>query len=252
MQRWKAILYNAGFALNCLLVFLLIFESRLSIPPFVQTIGRMHPLLLHFPIVLVILCIFWELFSGFKKSTTAEQENIGDGLLLLASITSVIVALMGLLLSKESGYKQEIVAWHKWGGIVMSLLCFAWYSFRKEIRRVKTALVLITISSIGVIIFTGHLGADITHGDNFLLAPVTKDKQAPIVLFEDAIVYANMVQPILNAKCISCHNPKKANRGKHRHAAVHIIVNDNFALAVVKKMKTANILLQCAAPGNKT
>ncbi len=210
MQRWKAILYNAGFALNCLLVFLLIFESRLSIPPFVQTIGRMHPLLLHFPIVLVLLCIFWELFLGLKKSTTAEQQSMGDGLLLLASITAVTSALMGLLLSKEGGYTQEVVAWHKWGGIVMSLLCFAWYSFRESIRRLKAALVSVAISSIGVIIITGHLGADITHGDNFLLAPVTNDKPLPNVLFEDAIVYANMVQPVLNAKCISCHNPKKA------------------------------------------
>ena len=55
MQRWKTILYNTSFALNCLLVFLLIFEDRLLLPPWVQTVGRMHPLLLHFPIVLMVL-----------------------------------------------------------------------------------------------------------------------------------------------------------------------------------------------------
>ena len=210
MQRWKAILYNTGFALNCMLVFLLVFENRLSVPLWVQTIGRMHPLLLHFPIVLLILCICWELFSGLKESNTTELDNIGDGLLLLASLTATASALMGLLLSKEDGYTQEVVAWHKWGGVFISLLSFAWYTFRDSVRRVKPVLVLTVLASTGLVIITSHLGADITHGDNFLLAPVTKDKQTPNVLFEDAIVYADMVQPILKSKCISCHNPKKA------------------------------------------
>jgi uncharacterized membrane protein len=210
MQRWKTILYNTSFALNCLLVFLLIFESKLSVPPWVQTVGRMHPLLLHFPIVLMVLVILWELFSGLKKSFTTGQAAIGDALLLLASFTAVISALMGLLLSKEEGYTQDMVAWHKWGGVFIAVLSFAWYVFRDVIRRMKVVLAFTVISGMAFVIFTGHLGADITHGQNYLLAPVTKDIQAPKVLFEDAAVYANMVQPILKSKCISCHNESKA------------------------------------------
>jgi uncharacterized membrane protein len=210
MQRWKTILYNTSFAFNCLLVFLLIFEKGLVVPPWVQAIGRMHPLLLHFPIVLFLLCIFWEAIAGLKKTPSAEQESLGDGLLLLASITSVISALMGLLLSKESGYTQEVVAWHKWGGIIVSLLSLGWYAFRNSVRTSKAILVLVSVTGIAAVIITGHLGADITHGDNFILAPVSKDKELPPVLFEDAIVYANMVQPILKSKCVSCHNPQKA------------------------------------------
>ena len=210
MQRWKTILYNTSFAFNCLLVFLLTFEKGLIVPPWVQTIGRLHPLLLHFPIVLMLLCIFWEAVSGLKKSLAMEQASIGDGLLLLASITSVVSALMGLLLSKEGGYTQEVVVWHKWGGVFISLLSLAWYAYRKEVRNTKALLALASITGIAGVIITGHLGADITHGDNFLLAPVSKEQQLPPVLFEDAIIFANMVQPILKAKCVSCHNPQKA------------------------------------------
>ena len=210
MQRFKTVLYNASFAFNCILVFLLIFESRLSLPPWVQTMGRMHPLLLHFPIVLMVLCIFWELFSGIKNTYTPELSTIGDGLLLLAAFTAASSALMGLLLSKESGYTQEVVAWHKWGGVFISLLSIAWYTFRNEVRRKKALLVFTSITAMALVIITGHLGAGITHGDNFLLAPVSKDKQMPPVLFEDAVIYTNMVQPILQSKCISCHNTKKA------------------------------------------
>jgi len=89
MQRFKTVLYNASFAFNCMLVFLLIFESRLSLTPWIQTIGRMHPLLLHFPIVLLVLCIFWELFAGFKTSITGNLQYIGDGFWLFAGFTGL-------------------------------------------------------------------------------------------------------------------------------------------------------------------
>jgi uncharacterized membrane protein len=209
MLRSRTILYNASFALNCLLAFLLIFESGLSLPPWVQTIGRMHPLLLHFPIVLLVLCVFWELVSGLKKTGTM-QSDIGDWLLLLASITSVTSALMGLFLSKEGGYEQDIVAWHKWGGVFISFLSLAWFVFRHSIRKMKVALAFTALTGLAIVVVTGHLGADITHGENFIFAPVSNDKQGPKVMFEDALVYADMVEPILKSKCNSCHNDKKA------------------------------------------
>ncbi|MCW3091246.1 MAG: hypothetical protein JWP81_2315 [Ferruginibacter sp.] len=209
MQRGRMILSNTSFALNCMLVFLLIFERGISLPPWVQTIGRMHPLLLHFPIVLMVLCIGWELSAGLRKSSAPEQAAIGDWLLLLASFTAAISALMGLLLSKEGGYTQDVLAWHKWGGVFISLLAFAWYTSRNFIRNIKPVLAFTGLTGLVMVVITGHLGADITHGENFLLAPVSRETP-PGVLLEDAAVYADMVQPILKSKCISCHNEKKA------------------------------------------
>ena len=208
-QGWKNVLYNTSFGLNCMLVFLLVFESRLSLPAWVQVIGRMHPLLLHFPIVLMVLCVCWELFAGFKKSMTTEQTAIGDSLLLLTSFTAVTSALMGLLLSKETGYVPEELAWHKWGGVFISLLALLWYIFREQLRSIKIILSLTAALGLVVVMVTGHLGGNITHGNDFLLAPVSQDKQAPAVLFDNAVIYANMVQPILKAKCVICHNEKK-------------------------------------------
>jgi len=223
MQRWKTILYNTSFALNCMLLFLLVFESRLLLPAWVQMIGRMHTLILHFPIVLILLSIVWELFSGFKTMRSREQADIGDILLLVTALTSVTSALMGLLLSREDGYTPEMVAWHKWGGVLISLLTLVWYVYRTSIRQKKFALVFASSVAFIFVIVTGHLGADITHGDNFLLEPVSKDKEGPKILFEDAIVYTNMVQPILKSKCITCHNERKA-KGE--------LIMENFASLV--------------------
>lgn len=210
MQRWKIILSNISFALNCLLVFLLIFESGIALPPWVQTIGRMHPLLLHFPIVLIVLSVGWELSSGLRKSYASEQANIGDWLLIMASFTASVSALMGLLLSKESGYTPAVLNWHKWSGVFISLLAFGWYASRQIIRKMKPVLAITGLTGLVMVVVTGHLGADITHGENFLLAPVSSEVQDKSVLLEDAALYADMVGPILKAKCSNCHNEKKA------------------------------------------
>ena len=210
MQRWKNIIFNTTFALNILLLFLFIFDSRLHVPPWLQVIGRMHTMFVHFPIVMLALCIFWELFSGYKRSYVGVKAEIGDDLLLIAAITSVVTALMGLFLSREEGYTADLLVWHKWGGIFISFLSLAWYVFRHKVRQVRSVLLSTTLAAMVMIIITGHLGADITHGQDFLLAPVIPEKQKPVVLFEDAAVYADMVQPIFEAKCMSCHNADKA------------------------------------------
>jgi len=213
MQRWKTIIFNTTFALNILLVFLLIFDNRLYVPAWLQVVGRMHTLFLHFPIVMLALCIFWELFSGYKKAYAGVKAEIGNELLLAAAITSVITALMGLFLSREAGYTPDLLVWHKWGGVFISLLSLTWYVFRVKVRQMKPALLTTSFALMVMIIITGHLGANITHGDDFLLAPVIAEKQKPAVLFEDAEVYSNMVQPILVAKCITCHSSQKAKGG---------------------------------------
>lgn len=210
MHRWKKIVFDSTLALNILLLFLFIFDDRLHVPPWLQVAGRMHTLFLHFPIVMLALCIFWELFSGYNKSYVVVKSEIGDDLLLAAAFTSVITALMGLFLSREPGYTPGLLVWHKWGGIFISFLSLVWYMFRTKVRQARPALFITSFGAMVMIIITGHLGGNITHGQDFIFEPVNPAKQIRPVLFEDAFVYANMVQPILEAKCISCHSAQKA------------------------------------------
>ena len=146
MQRWKNIIFNTTFALNILLLFLLIFDNRLQVPAWLQVIGRMHTLFLHFPIVMLALCIFWELFSGYKKAYAGVKAEIGNELLLAAAFTSVITALMGLFLSREAGYTPDLLVWHKWGGVFISLLSLIWYVFRVKVRQMKPALLTTSLA----------------------------------------------------------------------------------------------------------
>jgi uncharacterized membrane protein len=211
MQRWKNIFFNVSLALNCLLTFLFIFDSRLSLPPWLQVAGRMHPLVLHFPVVLIILYAILILVLPVRRLKADEPySQITDLLLLLASLSAVITALMGIFLSREPGYDPEALQWHKWAGLALSLFTLAAYYFRNQLQAGKWRSSLTAVLAIFLVIFTGHQGAGITHGQNFLLAPMMPEKKQPVIPFEQAEVFAHMVRPILEAKCFTCHNAKKA------------------------------------------
>jgi uncharacterized membrane protein len=211
MQRWKDYLFNISFALNCLLVFLLLFENKLAIPAWLQVAGRMHPLILHFPLVLVVLyALLVIILPRQQPEANDSYRGATELVLLIAVFTSVLTALMGLFLSKEEGYDAAALLWHKWGGVAVSVLTLLWYNFRRHINANKTGAVAYSLLTFFLISFTGHQGAGITHGQNFLFAPIMPEKRAPSVSPEDAVVFTHMVQPILEAKCGSCHNDKKA------------------------------------------
>ncbi|MBI1343833.1 MAG: hypothetical protein GC171_12950 [Terrimonas sp.] len=210
MQRWKNIIFNLTVALNCMLLFLFLFESHLSIPPWLQVAGRMHPLVLHFPIVLLVGYAVMVLLVPARQTGAGDFQRVAGWLLLLTAFLSVVTAIMGLFLSREPGYDPDTLQWHQWGGILISIYTLLWYVFHHRINTRKPFTAFTAIIAFFIIVITGHLGAGITHGDNFLWAPVTPEKKQRVVSPEDAIVFADMVYPILETKCMTCHNSKKA------------------------------------------
>ena len=210
MLRWKNIIFNGLLCLNILLLFFVVMADKLIVPAWLQVVGRMHPLLLHFPIVLLVLYILWSVVIITKKMNDPLLTDIGDWLLLTGASSAVVTALMGILLSKEPGYNSDALWFHQWSGVSISFLSFGLYAFKKQVQNIKYLSPVIGVLFLGLIIFTGHQGAGLTHGDDFLMAPVNLIKVKPIVAIDDAFVFADMVQPILEAKCISCHNSKKA------------------------------------------
>ncbi|MFN0176003.1 MAG: DUF2231 domain-containing protein [Saprospiraceae bacterium] len=205
---WKAFFYNLCFALNTLLLFLALFGANMQVPSILQVVGRMHPLILHFPIVLMLIAGVWE--TTIQPKSLPILQNIGDGLLLSSAISAAISALMGLFLSKEGGYEESTLFWHHWGGFAVSVIAWSWYSFRGYLRRIKFGTPAIAGISLIALIVAGHQGAKLTHGENYLLTPVTPERESPVVLLEEALVFEHVVRPILKEKCMNCHNSTKA------------------------------------------
>jgi uncharacterized membrane protein len=212
MMRLKNSISLLLIPLNSVLFFLGLFSSRLQVPPWLAVFGRMHPLILHFPIVLCIIYAAWILcLTKYTGETWFRQ--VAEGLLLAAAFTAVLTAMMGLLLSREPGYDPDTIGWHKWTGIGVSVgLCVA-YAFRHAGSRHRSLSGATAILLAAGITVAGHLGGGITHGEDFVLAPVIHAHGRASVALEDAVVYQDVIEPILEEKCMSCHNSKKA-KGK--------------------------------------
>lgn len=205
----KTIVERSLIPLNSLLVFFLLFEPRIVLPGWLQVFGRMHPLALHFPIVLILLYVVMTLFFPGRVRSQHWFQAACDALLLTAAFTASITALMGFALSRNDGYDPDALSIHKWTGVIIPFLLYVFYLLKNRISNIYftrgTAIFLAVL-----ITLAGHHGAIITHGENFILAPLTPAEQRAVPAFEEAFVYNDLVQPILDSKCAGCHNSSKS------------------------------------------
>jgi uncharacterized membrane protein len=181
-----------------LTLILVIGQDNLLVPPWIQVFGRIHPLILHFPIVLLLMAVA---FSWLPKKQWVES---GRFLLLLGTNLAGITVVAGLILASED-YEGNSLNWHKWLGITSFTLSIGIYFLLKhQSKSLKYSTSALAVA----LLLTGHFGANLTHGSDFLLAPLLV-KEAQMVSMDDAEVFRDMVQPIFEAKCISCHNEGK-------------------------------------------
>ncbi|HEU5148700.1 MAG TPA: cytochrome C, partial [Chryseosolibacter sp.] len=89
---------NVVLALSVFIIFILLFEHRLVIPDWLQTVGRLHPLILHLPIVLLLLAVALEFFTAGKNVDPQKKayHQLTGVLLFAAVLTCGIAVIMGI------------------------------------------------------------------------------------------------------------------------------------------------------------
>ncbi|MEM6377606.1 MAG: c-type cytochrome domain-containing protein, partial [Bacteroidota bacterium] len=194
------------FTLLFLLVFFLVFERFLVLPSFVQVLGRSHPLFLHLPIGFLILLGLLPLLK--RQIQDGSLQVFRSFLLDIATLSLVLTALAGLFLAQEEGYQSASVNWHKWTAAAVSFITYGLLLWNRYFPDRKQVYYPMLYTNLVLLLVAGHIGGGLTHGKDFLLAPV-KAEQAKAIT-ENMAVYAAMVQPILDAKCVKCHSDAKS------------------------------------------
>lgn len=184
------------FVLGIFLLFGLALSSYMELPPLVGWLGRWHPLILHFPIVLILLCVFM----------SVTDRPVPGALLTLTTLATLVTAISGLLLATAGGVKGPLLLQHQWVGGAAAVGMAVWYWLDRAETKVGWLAKAGQVGLAVLVIIGGHLGGMVTHGENFLDLP---DTESTDELPADPLVYQHLVTPILEANCVSCHNPNK-------------------------------------------
>lgn len=150
---------------------MLIFLDSLSELWIWQLLGRMHPLVVHFPIGALVIAFFLEVLTlGGKRS---ELRSGIRWLVYIGAGTALMAAIVGLMLAYDGNYSESIIFYHRWGGILTVLLALSasWLLYRAEASGEKKDLNIYrgTLATVVLILtVTGHFGANLTHGSNYI------------------------------------------------------------------------------------
>ena len=134
-------------------------------------LGRLHPMVVHFPIAFLIFAAILEIFT-FKKFDSKFRPAI-QLLVWIGAVSAVMAAGFGWLLANSDGIEGELLDLHQQVGIATAVLSLLVLFFLQKIsKEQKSNQVLIYrsflfIAAVGVSV-TGHFGASLTHGEDFL------------------------------------------------------------------------------------
>lgn len=180
-----------------------------------ELIGRFHPVLVHLPIGVLLIGILLQWLSAYSRYNISV--DVIKIVLLIGTATAILSCITGYLLSGSGDYDENLVSWHMWMGIGTA---FASLLFLQQVLTKKAGILnkLTSVSLLMLIVLTGHLGGSLTHGSDYLTGALhdekdTVAKRPPIANVQEAVVYADVVQPVLQTKCYNCHNARKQKGG---------------------------------------
>jgi len=198
----------------------------------IEFIGHLHPVIVHLPIGILFLGVFMMLFQYFSGTNLQTPISLA---FLVGTISAVFACIAGWLLSNSGEYDPALILKHQWTGIATALIGGLVY-FLKQYKKIGVMLLVI------LLIFTGHFGATLTHGENYLWGSNKKEKlndqdsikkeikKIPQIITngKDSIKivkhnqYEEDIMPILKLRCYNCHSALK-QKNLLRLDAAHFI-----------------------------
>jgi len=187
--------------------------------PWIGFLGHFHPLVVHFPIGLVVLALVFEVGGlGAKGTFLRPAVPVLLGLGILSSLASV---LAGFWLYRSGEYGGEMVQQHFQGGIALTIGLILAFWIRQQQEKQNSLIwrsaywSTLLISNV-LLLYTGHLGGSLTHGEAFLSTealfpppPAPIEEQA----LDDWPVFEQLMMPMIEENCQACHNTNKTKGG---------------------------------------
>jgi len=180
-------------------------------------LGRFHPLFVHLPIGFLMLAVLLEWYERFRKTET--KSRLIPIAWLLGAISAAGASFSGWWLGETGLYEEDLLFSHRWLGIALVVVAFVgWWLKRAPEKHSALLQNGINILLLGMLFVEGHKGGNLTHGETYLTEyapePIqnilgsnkNKDSVPQFANPDSVQVYADLVQPIFESKCVACHN----------------------------------------------
>jgi len=201
-----------------------------------EFIGHFHPLVVHLPIGILLFAFFLELIQ--LKSSTNFSQAILIGT-IAGTAFAIVSATMGWLLSLDGGYDESLLNYHQYAGWILCFFCMVLVILKKYFHALTffNQLNKSLWGTIIVVLFVvGHFGGSITHGADYLALDLSAgNKEIKKALSIDSVsalppekqaqvnMYEGLIYPLLDAKCIQCHNSEK-KKGNLQLTSIDLIL----------------------------
>jgi hypothetical protein len=132
---------------------------------------------------------------------------------------SLVSVTLGFMLYYTGEYTGAIVEQHIWGGVLftscLSVSLYLFLSHYKSVSKLTYRSFFASLLMANLVVgYTSHQGGSLTHGSEYLteympavFLPEETWQPKPV---EEMLVYEDVIEPILDRKCMSCHNENKA------------------------------------------
>lgn len=228
--------------------------------------GRFHPLVVHLPIGFLLIAGLLEIDKRINRREGADL--IIRIILLWSAIGATFACLLGYLLSIGEEYEGRTLNLHMWGGIGVAVFAWLAWGIKSEVFQgympslKKMYLPILTLSII-LLMAAGHLGGNLTHGDDYLtqyMPPVLRkiaglpDEKSlagaePIKDINKALIYRQIVRPILESRCTQCHNQSKSKAGLRLDTPEMIMKGSKEGKVIIAgNISASNLLKVCLLP----
>ncbi len=211
--------------------------------PWLAVFGRFHPVVLHLP--LGVLAATGLLEFGALLLRREVPRGAVLALAWFGALTGAVAVASGLVLAGESP-DGDTIGQHKLLGIALAVLMLLAALLAFQARRLPFRVVL--AAALVVMVPTGHLGASLTHGADFLFAPLRPPKVRPAPP-ASASDYVRTIAPLLERTCTRCHNPDKQKGELLLTTPAGILAGgENGPVVVPGKPDESPLITRCELP----
>jgi len=175
-------------------------------------------LVVHFPIGLLVVALFLEILTIGGKRAGLREGIVW--MVYLGTFSALLATLLGWLLRNADDYGGELVQFHQNIGMATAFLAMltTWLLKRAQNKLLDLLPYRIILAvTVMVLTVTGHLGASLTHGEDFLTSTFpgnTEDYDssrstallAKLTSHQDSISSTQLDQLNLEVRAIFAHN----------------------------------------------